>query len=782
MIGFASLLSLALLLSISISVTFAILQASPGLQDYALYTLSVTGLLLGWLLALRRKPSIPLTFAIIAFGFVLIFIHIGKLYRPISESSLLALQTGIQEIFRQADWTPIAHSVQTVLTDAGVVLLRLELWIGSLVGGNPQYDPWVNAFIWSIPLWLSSFWAGWCVHKRKNVLLSLLPAIGMEAISLNYVRGHPFPLLITLLAAFLLMVLVQYTKRESGWTERGIDFSEEIRIDQAFSGAALSMSLILLAVLIPSINIRYAINTIDRFSQAQFERFESLGRSLGLNSGINPELQKAGTAASSLPRRHLLGSGPELSQQQVMTVKVIDIGETGPDGGSVDTKRAYYWRSRTYDIYNGSGWTTSDTVINSYQKGEPIQAVIPKYDHIVTQQVQRLNQATNLLYFTGSLLSVDSLSQIAWRKPSPDNPPADQFAGTVSSQVYQAQSSVPYVSRSLLIGSGTAYPDWVQERYLTLPQRIPPRVIQLANELADGKDTPFARAEAIEQYLRTIPYSLDIPAPPANRDAVDYFLFDLQKGYCDYYASAMVVLARAVNLPARLVIGYTGGSYDPQNDLFLVTEANAHSWPEIYFPTIGWVEFEPTAAFPATEWLATGSPIVDRGEVYQSPWNIGLTSNQKAKLFSRWLGIAAPALVLAAGIALLGSVLILDTLRLRSSTTNSALLQLYDRLRRQAYKMGIPIPSSQTPHELAADLNNYFERIGHGSRLERIFVASPPKVDALIDLYLKSVYSQSQPEKSDQQRAIEIWSDLRYRMWIARLIKSVSAAFHYTKY
>ena len=79
---------------------------------------------------------------------------------------------------------------------------------------------------------------------------------------------------------------------------------------------------------------------------------------------------------------------------------------------------------------------------------------------------------------------------------------------------------------------------------------------------------------------------------------VDYFLFDLKEGYCDYYATSMAILARAAGLPSRLVVGYASGDYDPANNRYVVTEADAHSWVEIYFTGRGWVEFEPTASLP----------------------------------------------------------------------------------------------------------------------------------------------------------------------------------------
>ena len=85
-------------------------------------------------------------------------------------------------------------------------------------------------------------------------------------------------------------------------------------------------------------------------------------------------------------------------------------------------------------------------------------------------------------------------------------------------------------------------------------------MLDLAKELTANMANPYDKAKAIEAYLRTYPYSLDIKPPPPDRDVADYFLFDQKIGYCDYYATSMVVLSRAVGLPARLVIGYANGS------------------------------------------------------------------------------------------------------------------------------------------------------------------------------------------------------------------------------
>ncbi len=91
----------------------------------------------------------------------------------------------------------------------------------------------------------------------------------------------------------------------------------------------------------------------------------------------------------------------------------------------------------------------------------------------------------------------------------------------------------------------------------------------------------------------------------------DYFLFDLQRGYCDYYATAFIVLARLNGLPARFATGYAIGSWDDTEREWTVTEAQAHSWPEVYFPQAGWVAFEPTAGRPPlVRWAAATAPTL----------------------------------------------------------------------------------------------------------------------------------------------------------------------------
>jgi len=127
----------------------------------------------------------------------------------------------------------------------------------------------------------------------------------------------------------------------------------------------------------------------------------------------------------------------------------------------------------------------------------------------------------------------------------------------------------------------------VKERYLKLPSSITQRTRQLAQDITQGLDNPYDKVAAVTEYLRqNITYKDKIPATPRDRETIDWFLFDIQVGYCNYYATAEVILLRALGIPARWAIGYAQGER-LETGMYLVRELNAHSWPEVYFSGIG---------------------------------------------------------------------------------------------------------------------------------------------------------------------------------------------------
>lgn len=136
-------------------------------------------------------------------------------------------------------------------------------------------------------------------------------------------------------------------------------------------------------------------------------------------------------------------------------------------------------------------------------------------------------------------------------------------------------------------------------RYLQLPDNLPARVHELAQLITSSFSSSYDKAKAVEQYFsaNNFPYTLTPQKTPRGQDFVDYFLFDLKEGYCTYFASAMTVLLRSAGIPARYVEGYILPSYPDTDNIFKVTNEQAHAWVEAYFEGFGWLVFEPTPPF-----------------------------------------------------------------------------------------------------------------------------------------------------------------------------------------
>jgi transglutaminase-like putative cysteine protease len=170
-----------------------------------------------------------------------------------------------------------------------------------------------------------------------------------------------------------------------------------------------------------------------------------------------------------------------------------------------------------------------------------------------------------------------------------------QAAGT-----YTVTSLISVADKQTLRKVAPTYSDYIKSKYLQLPSTLPPRVKALAHQIMDSIPDAYDRAEALETFLRSPPYSYSaqVKATPPGRDPVDYFIFDLKQDFCEYFASAMVVMLREEGIPARLVEGFTTGAFDTASNAFVVREQDAHAWVEAYFPQYGWIEFEPTPSQP----------------------------------------------------------------------------------------------------------------------------------------------------------------------------------------
>lgn len=165
--------------------------------------------------------------------------------------------------------------------------------------------------------------------------------------------------------------------------------------------------------------------------------------------------------------------------------------------------------------------------------------------------------------------------------------------------VYQATSNLPAPTPERLRRAGYGYPPSFALQYLQLPTTLDLRIRELARSITVSATNNYDRAAAIEHYLLThYGYTLELPRV-MPRDPLAYFLFVRREGHCEYFASAMAVMLRTLDIPARIVNGFRGGDFNDLTSSYVVRAREAHSWVEVYFPGSGWVSFDPTPPAPA---------------------------------------------------------------------------------------------------------------------------------------------------------------------------------------
>jgi transglutaminase-like putative cysteine protease len=757
--GVRTLLALLLLLAAFASVVMGLVEVSTGLEATPLMVTAVIALLFGWLLAKSPLPGWLAGSVALIIGVEAALIRYGRLGDRLLELPgalfRLVLEVWLWPLGRPPDPSPILHRLEELAASAAQAINQFWAWLLALVQGEPVFDPWAVALAWSLGLWGLALWASWAVRRHHRPLAAVAPAGAVVAGVLSYSRGNPAALYTLLLSAVPLLGLIGYDASLRRWQREQVDYPEDITIDLSFVLVGLTIALTTAALLAPSLSVRQIARSVRRLLEGPAEGTDRIAESFGISQGGGLSAPLDAWQESSLPRFHLIGSGPELEEQAVMAVK------TSPSPTALPQR--LYWRSLTFDSYTGAGWTNGPTERITYKTGQLASDVPPFPHQIVHQEIQSTAKTAGLLYAAGTPMTADHDFGIAWRAlpNSETSAEGDLFGATIRSGSYRVVSWIPTPTEAQLQAAGDDYPQWVRDRYVALPPSLPSRVVTLTHQLIEGTTTPYERAIAIESYLRTFTYTLDLPEPPAGRDMVEYFLFDLKKGYCDYYATAMVVMARAAGLPARLVVGYASGTYHIASDRSFVTEADAHSWVDVYFPDYGWIEFEPTAGRSA---LARPDelPLPEIPEEWQAIQEgrgfSGLLSSAR-RLW--WLSGVLGALVVA------GWELI-DHWRLRRLSPSAAGVTLYQRVLRHGRRLRVPAKAGDTPHEFATSFVERIAVLATGRRWSEAIIAAIGHVHWLTDFYVRTVYSPHAPDTVARTQAIEAWHRLRWRLWLGR--------------
>jgi hypothetical protein len=204
--------------------------------------------------------------------------------------------------------------------------------------------------------------------------------------------------------------------------------------------------------------------------------------------------------------------------------------------------------------------------------------------------------------------------------------------------VYGASSDVSIPSeQELRADSPASSSEEIRRRYLPPSRKLDPRISQLAREITRGAPTPYEKAKALENYLKTeFKYTLELKE--IQGDPLAEFLFRTREGHCEYFATAMAIMLRTLEIPSRIVNGFQMGEYNDLNDMYTVRESDAHSWVEAYFPkTESWIEFDPTPSAGINDYsqgglLARLRRYADAMEVFWLDYIVTLDSDEQASI------------------------------------------------------------------------------------------------------------------------------------------------------
>ncbi len=466
---------------------------------------------------------------------------------------------------------------------------RLAYSFGLFLGRRPVQDTLLFIVFISILFWTISLTAGYALTRSGNFLGAVLPAgIALFIIQL-YDPAQPER--VNFLAVYFFVILfllgrLTYVHKRYFWKDQQVWFASQSATDLNLATLFVALALVLVAWLMPVSN-QPVLAAKDLWSNLT-KPFQQTRRDLGnAIAGLrgNPTGQTIDFYGSDLALGLQASGGTDL----LFSVQVP---------GSQNVAR-YYWQVRTYDQYLDGVWHTTSTSDITFSPSHTIDA--PDSTGMLTDEFTfKFPQANIVTLITPPNPIWISRPAFMTYIPAQDDavePVLFQVDPPVhAGETYKVHAVVSNPTVTDLESAGTRYPAWVADYYLQLPADLPPVIASLARQITAGAQTPYDKAQAITQYLRdNIQYTKSVQPTPPGEDALVWFLFDSKAGFCNYYASAEVVLLRSVGVPARLAVGYAEGEYQPP-DWRIVRQEDAHAWPEVYFPALGWVEFEPTTS------------------------------------------------------------------------------------------------------------------------------------------------------------------------------------------
>lgn len=555
-----------------------------------------------------------------------------------------------------SEWIGTYGSETPALEAAGLLVSRLGVSITTFFQGRAVPDPILFQVGMSLLLWGIASTSGFQLVRRANPWIPfILPAIVLVIVDHFNQRlaSRGLYILVGLISGLLMVFRVQYLRAHRDWRSHRIFFPPESLFDLTRNAFILLTIAVLIGWSIPAVSETFSpastfwadfSRPFDKIRQQISNAFTSL---------------KGGETGGGIYDANILNLGlnANMGSRQLFSVQP----SLPPRDGN-----AYYWRVRIYEDYESGVWkSTEDPAVDL-----PQNAVIPEiqWNHQLLVHFRFLLTEPSRRYLYSGPSPVQINREVQYQATflpdgKVDVTGIETISPIPSDSYYEMDSLVNQPAAADLRSSGVDYPDWIKNRYLQLPPLFPARIVDLTRQITQGLDNPYDQTQAVTQYLRThIKYSTSLNSPPANQDPVEWFLFEKKEGFCNYYATAEVLMLRSIGIPSRLAAGYKQGGFDQQNGIYTVREKDSHAWPEIFFSGSGWVEFEPTSSVPAVsipDVLETAEQLDKSGGVIapertrdlgnaSSPGNVVESGLQSSVLALLWR-IAAVILLIAAG-------------------------------------------------------------------------------------------------------------------------------------
>jgi hypothetical protein len=522
---------------------------------------------------------------------------------------------------------------------AGFLPRILDLWerlnatTAQLAGSQPVTDSILFLLVVGALFWIVGISTGISIMRSGKPWIPLV-LLGFGVLVIEHYQPDPRRAFYSWAFAVVLIILLGRTvflrlrrvindSEENVGNETEFDFMRGVLTIGLITGfAALLLPRVVHIFVTPTVSQTSFTKKWEQFTQ----KFENAFFALDQNQ-LSQEDQIADDFS--------LGTGQILGDEPVLYIQTST---------NNSTNYPFYWRGKVYSTYFNKIWSIGNSYKQVYHPLEKITSKKPGDSQISMKVwVQSLLPELNQVYTTGEVTSFSRSVDAAIATESIyDKEVMGYFMdpGLKEKEIYRFDTVLSLPTSEQLRTAGTDYPDWVIERYLQFPEGISDRMVTLSHQITSGMTTPFDITVAVTQYLRTnFEYQGVIPTPPKKTDPVEWFLFDYKKGFCNYFASAEVLLLRLSGVPARLAVGYAQGMLAETGDSFTVQQNDSHAWPEVYFPGYGWIPFEPTPALANLDWVpssasSTGNIDISTGSLEQQLErnSTGFTGEDRANL------------------------------------------------------------------------------------------------------------------------------------------------------